>query len=95
MTRDFLEGARKKRISYTPRGLYEAWRDLDPAKKVYVGTVAGLVISVRAVDLKLVVTALIKLVLSCHRPLLWVASLPCVIWIFWRSYRLPKVSPGR
>ncbi|EOA85300.1 uncharacterized protein SETTUDRAFT_90966 [Exserohilum turcica Et28A] len=45
MTRDFLEGARKKRISYTPRGLYEAWRDLDPAKKVYVGTVAGLVIS--------------------------------------------------
>ncbi|EUC39131.1 hypothetical protein COCCADRAFT_31859 [Bipolaris zeicola 26-R-13] len=45
LTRNFLEGARKKRISYTPRGLYEAWRDLDAAKKVYFGTLAGLAIS--------------------------------------------------
>jgi hypothetical protein len=46
MTRNFLEGARRKRISYTPLGLYQAWRDLDAAKKVYFGTLAGLVLSV-------------------------------------------------
>ena len=46
MTRNFLEGARRKRISYTPLGLYEAWRDLDAAKKVYFGTLVGLVLSV-------------------------------------------------
>ncbi|OAG18441.1 hypothetical protein CC77DRAFT_190843 [Alternaria alternata] len=45
MTRNFLEGARRKRISYTPLGLYEAWRDLDAAKKVYFGTLVGLVLS--------------------------------------------------
>jgi hypothetical protein len=46
MTRNFLEGARRKRISYTPLGLYEAWRDLNAAKKVYFGTLVGLVLSV-------------------------------------------------
>jgi hypothetical protein len=46
MTRNFLEGARRKRISYTPLGLYEAWRDLDAAKKVYFGTLVGLVVTV-------------------------------------------------
>lgn len=46
MTRNFLEGARKKRISYTPRGLLEAWLDLDAATKVYIGTLIGLTISV-------------------------------------------------
>ena len=46
MTRNFLEGARRKRISYTPRGLIEAWFDLDAAKKVYIGTLVGLTISV-------------------------------------------------
>ncbi|KAI4618142.1 uncharacterized protein J4E87_008152 [Alternaria ethzedia] len=45
MTRNFLEGARKKRMSYTPLGLLEAWRDLDAAKKVYFGTLVGLVLS--------------------------------------------------
>ena len=46
MTRNFLEGVRKKRISYTPRGLLEAWLDLDAARKVYLGTLVGLTISV-------------------------------------------------
>jgi len=45
LRRNFLEGARKKRISYTPKGLWEAWLSLDAACKVYVGTIAGLVIS--------------------------------------------------
>jgi hypothetical protein len=47
LTRNFLEGARRKRLSYTPRGLWDAWIELDAAKKVYVGTVLGLIISVR------------------------------------------------
>jgi hypothetical protein len=46
MQKDFLAGARKKRISYTPRGLVEAWLDLDAAAKVFWGTCIGLVISV-------------------------------------------------
>jgi hypothetical protein len=46
LRRDFLEGARKKRFSYTFKGLWEAWLDLDAAMKVYVGSVAGLVLSV-------------------------------------------------
>ncbi|KAH7080873.1 hypothetical protein FB567DRAFT_114530 [Paraphoma chrysanthemicola] len=45
LRRDFLEGARKKRFSYTFKGLWEAWLDLDAAMKVYVGSVAGLVLS--------------------------------------------------
>ncbi|KAE8833111.1 hypothetical protein CFE70_004161 [Pyrenophora teres f. teres 0-1] len=45
MTRNFLEGARKKRLSYTPRGLLEAWLDLDAARKVYLGTLVGLTLS--------------------------------------------------
>jgi hypothetical protein len=45
LTRNFLEGSRKKRIYYTPRGLFEAWRRLDAAKQVYLGTILGLVIS--------------------------------------------------
>lgn len=45
MTRNFLEGSRKKRLSYTPRGLWEAWKAVDPAKKIYFGTIAGLVIT--------------------------------------------------
>jgi hypothetical protein len=46
LTRNFLEGARRKRLTYTPRGLWEAWTDLDAAMKVYVGSVAGIIISV-------------------------------------------------
>ncbi|KAF2828040.1 hypothetical protein CC86DRAFT_203503 [Ophiobolus disseminans] len=46
LERNFLEGARKKRLSYTPRGLWEAWTDLDAAMKVYVGSIAGIVISI-------------------------------------------------
>jgi hypothetical protein len=45
LRKDFLESARKKRLMLTPRGLYEAWLDLDAAAKVYVGTAVGLVIS--------------------------------------------------
>ncbi|PSN74900.1 hypothetical protein BS50DRAFT_540537 [Corynespora cassiicola Philippines] len=45
LQRNFLEGARKKRLSLTPRGLLEAWLDLDAAAKVYVGTIVGLIIS--------------------------------------------------
>ncbi|KAF2194604.1 hypothetical protein K469DRAFT_725886 [Zopfia rhizophila CBS 207.26] len=45
LKRNFLEGARKKRLDFTLRGIYEAWLDLDAAAKVYVGTVAGLIIS--------------------------------------------------
>ena len=46
MTRNFLEGARKERMSYTPKGLCRAWKNLDAASKVYVLTVLGLIISV-------------------------------------------------
>jgi hypothetical protein len=46
LTRNYLEGARRKRISYTPKGLWEAWVDLDAAMKVYVGSIAGFVLSV-------------------------------------------------
>ncbi|KAF2683678.1 hypothetical protein K458DRAFT_339737 [Lentithecium fluviatile CBS 122367] len=45
LQKDFLAGARKKRLSYTPCGLFEAWMDLDAAAKVYVGTCVGLVLS--------------------------------------------------
>lgn len=45
LTRNFLEGARKKRVTYTPQGLYEAWRGIDAARKVYLGTLIGLAIS--------------------------------------------------
>lgn len=45
LTRNFLEGARKKRLSFTPRGLCEAWKDLDAAKRVYLGTIVGLIVS--------------------------------------------------
>ncbi|KAJ4373254.1 hypothetical protein N0V83_003548 [Neocucurbitaria cava] len=46
LTRNFLEGARKKRVSYTPRGLYDAWRGLDAARKVYLATLIGWVVTV-------------------------------------------------
>ncbi|KAF9734912.1 hypothetical protein PMIN06_008320 [Paraphaeosphaeria minitans] len=45
MKKDLLAGARKKRLTWTPNGLLEAWLNLDAAAKVYVGTVIGLVIS--------------------------------------------------
>ncbi|KAF2641845.1 hypothetical protein P280DRAFT_286466 [Massarina eburnea CBS 473.64] len=45
MKRDFLAGARKERITYTPKGLFKAWLALDAASKVNYGTCAGLVIS--------------------------------------------------
>ncbi|ORY05914.1 hypothetical protein BCR34DRAFT_42185 [Clohesyomyces aquaticus] len=45
LRRNFLEGARKKRLQWTPRGLWEAWIELDAASKVYMGTVVGLVLS--------------------------------------------------
>jgi hypothetical protein len=46
MTRNFLEGARKERLAFTPPGLWRAWQRLDAASKVYVLTVMGLIISV-------------------------------------------------
>jgi hypothetical protein len=46
MTRNFLEGARKERIQYTPTGLWKAWHNLSAATKVYVLTVVGLIVSV-------------------------------------------------
>ncbi|KAF1914506.1 hypothetical protein BDU57DRAFT_296334 [Ampelomyces quisqualis] len=45
LTRNYLEGARKKRLQYTPLGLWQAWKGLDAARKVYVGSIAGFVIS--------------------------------------------------
>ncbi|KAF1998435.1 hypothetical protein P154DRAFT_578018 [Amniculicola lignicola CBS 123094] len=42
---DFLAGARKKRFSFTPRGLWDAWLQIDASMKVFVGTIVGLVIS--------------------------------------------------
>jgi hypothetical protein len=41
-----LEGARKRRLTYTPSGLWQAWKDLDAATKVYIGSVVGFMISV-------------------------------------------------
>lgn len=46
MTRNFLEGARKERIQYTPTGLWKAWINLNAATKVYVLTLVGLIVSV-------------------------------------------------
>jgi hypothetical protein len=46
LTRNYLEGARKRRLSYTPQGLWQAWKDLDATSKVYIGSIAGFVISV-------------------------------------------------
>jgi hypothetical protein len=46
LTRNYLEGARKKRLTYTPSGLWQAWKDLDAATKVYVGSIVGFVITV-------------------------------------------------
>jgi hypothetical protein len=51
LQRNFLEGARKQRFMFTPRGLYEGWRRLDAAAKVSVLTVAGLLTSVRTPQL--------------------------------------------
>ncbi|KAF1952118.1 hypothetical protein CC80DRAFT_180269 [Byssothecium circinans] len=45
MKKDFLAGARKQRIAYTPRGLLEAWLALDAAAKVNYGTCMLLLIS--------------------------------------------------
>ncbi|CAI6336552.1 unnamed protein product [Periconia digitata] len=45
LQKDFLAGARKKRLTYTPRGLFEAWLDLDASAKVRVATVVGLILS--------------------------------------------------
>ncbi|KAF1927138.1 uncharacterized protein M421DRAFT_182368 [Didymella exigua CBS 183.55] len=45
MTRNFLEGARKERMSFTPAGLCRAWMHLDAASKIYVLTLMGLIIS--------------------------------------------------
>ncbi|KAI8932640.1 hypothetical protein NX059_010136 [Plenodomus lindquistii] len=46
ITQNFLEGSRKKRVSYTPRGLYQAWIELDATRQVYFATLVGLVVSV-------------------------------------------------
>jgi hypothetical protein len=46
LRRNYLEGARKRRLTYTPAGLWQAWKDLDAASKVYCGTIAGFVITV-------------------------------------------------
>ncbi|KAF2274769.1 uncharacterized protein EI97DRAFT_99695 [Westerdykella ornata] len=45
LKRDFLEAARKKRLTLTPRGIIEAWIGLDATSKVYLGTVVGLIVS--------------------------------------------------
>lgn len=55
MTRNFLDGARKKRMSYTPSGLFVAWKDLGAASQVYVLTLLGLVVTVN------------RLSCGCHR----------------------------
>jgi hypothetical protein len=46
LRRNYLEGARKKRLTYTLSGLWQAWKDLDAAMKVYVGSIVGFVITV-------------------------------------------------
>jgi hypothetical protein len=46
LTRNFLEGARRKRLSYTPQGLWSAWLELDATMKVHICTLTGLAVSV-------------------------------------------------
>lgn len=46
LTRNYLEGARKRRLIRTPSGLWQAWKDLDSVTKVYIGSIVGFVISV-------------------------------------------------
>jgi hypothetical protein len=76
MTRNFLEGARRKRVSYTPRGFYEAWRDLGAARKVYLGTYVGLITSVSMTLDTSMDVVLTTTVPSCNHAILRVTSLP-------------------
>ena len=66
MTRNFLEGARKERIQYTPTGLWKAWINLNAATKVYVLTLVGLIVSVGLL-LQLVCQADANMCSSCPR----------------------------
>ncbi|KAF2715554.1 hypothetical protein K504DRAFT_397003, partial [Pleomassaria siparia CBS 279.74] len=93
LQRNFLEGARKKRISYTPRGLWAVWRDLNAASKVYVGTVVGLVISFipavilffssRRFHASYGVFARVVDEIECRRGPEWIPSI--LVQLFWTS----------
>lgn len=48
LAENFLDAARKKRVSWTPKGLWEAWQATDAAEKVAIGTLVGLLVSVRS-----------------------------------------------
>ncbi|KAF2815611.1 uncharacterized protein BDZ99DRAFT_457588 [Mytilinidion resinicola] len=45
LARNYTEGARKKRITWTPKGILEAYLRLDAAAKTYAWIVVGLAIS--------------------------------------------------
>ncbi|KAF2492512.1 hypothetical protein BU16DRAFT_564963 [Lophium mytilinum] len=45
LARNYTEGARKKRVIWSPKGLLEAYLRLDAAAKTYVGIILGLAIS--------------------------------------------------
>lgn len=96
MKKDFLAGARKKRVSWTPKGLFEAWLDLDAAAKVYVGTVVGLIVSVRTYTFwrSWVVLVLTATVDSSNRTLLRIQTISCLVWHFWSHCRLTRMPQG-
>lgn len=58
LRRNYLEGARRKRLTFTPSGLWQAWKDLDAARKVYIGSIAGFLITVSPFELSLLTTTI-------------------------------------
>lgn len=92
MTRNFLEGARKERLNFTPSGLWRAWQRLDAASKVYVLTVMGLIISVSHLNTSSADLHLTLTVRTSALPLLWLTPIPCLLWLLWDSGRVHGVS---
>lgn len=92
LTRNFLEGARKKRVSYTPRGLYDAWRGLDAARKVYLATLIGWVVTVRSDLHESVEFLLITTANPLDHTFLWLIPLPRGVRLLWEAFELLHMS---
>lgn len=95
MKQDFLAGARKKRLMYTPKGLMDAWFGLDASAKVYVGTIVGLIISVCTYHRVNFGYPLTRLVAACGRIVLWLKAIPRIVRFFRPSRRPTRMPPRR
>lgn len=91
---NFLEVAQKKRLSVTPKGLYEAWLDLDATAKVYVGTVVGLIVSVSGpVAQPRYRAPLMDAGDTDHYCFLRIEKISCFLWILWCGRGRNPMSP--